>query len=552
MLRQVYFSSMIIKIIRFSQVFNTFGRRFCSGFTSCEDEKARDNKFIEMYMKYLDLNAEQAKKFLSGYTSLWGQNADYTEIEKTLKYLRTNKFSNYDVIEHPTCLFINPATYENRDMVFKECLFQNVKLSFYIRYVSIMNKNLAVLKAYQYVHPSSDVVNNLRKQLDIPVKLEKELADTLSLNEIRREIMNKYLKERLHMTDDEIVRARKIYTHMKHRNLRGMVETVNILIDELNFSKERITKNSYLLHARAENIKAILIEIPKIAEMDIKEVVHARPKILMQNCETLKSIIQHVRNFNIPDEAIIKCHEILTLSSDTVYSRLCELHKVKEFSVMFNNPRILRLIHYQTKAKTRLEYLKQLKMRCFSLNLLSGPTETFEKYAYIGGDKTKGKEIIEFFSNTFKIEQKIVREMLHLHPHWVQVPVLSINNTMYFFRYKGFSKEDMLQNFLLLLYPISKIQPKLDALFEWKSESDDNRKISDVEVKTLSNSKLLSLCLYFIESEYHFTGNAIFEINKFDNKNDPSMIPDLPKSLIEKKYRFGTKESQKVAHVNVE
>jgi hypothetical protein len=30
-------------------------------------------------------------------------------------------------------------------------------------------------------------------------------------------------------------------------------------------------------------------------------------------------------------------------------------------------------------------------MGCFSLNLLSGPTETFKKYAYIGGDKTKGK-----------------------------------------------------------------------------------------------------------------------------------------------------------------
>lgn len=489
---------------------------------------------------------------MSKNISLWGQNADYTEIEKTLKYLRTKKFSNFDIIEHPTCLYINPSTYENREMVFKECLFQNVKLSFYVRYVSIMNKKLAVLKAYQYVHPSSDVVDSLKKQLDIPVKLESDLSDTNSLNEIRREIMNIYFKERLHMTDDEIAKARKIYTHLKHRNLKGMVETVNILIEQLNFSKERITKNSYLLHARAENIKSILREIPKIADIDIKEVVHSRPKILMQNCETLKSTIQHVRNFNIPEEAIIKCHEILTLSSETVYSRLCELHKIKEFSVMFNNPRILRLIHYQTKAKTRLEYLKQLKMRCFSLNLLSGPTETFEKYAYIGGDKTKGKEIIEFFSNTFKIDQKSVREMLHLHPHWVQVPVLTIYNTMLFLRYKGFTKADMLQNFLLLLYPISKIQPKLDALFEWKSESDDNRKISDVEVKTLSNSKLLSLCLYFIESEYHFTGNAIFEINKFDNKIDPSLIPDLPKSLIEKKYRFGTKESLKLTKINVE
>ena len=41
--------------------------------------------------------------------------------------------------------------------------------------------------------------------------------------------MNKYLKKRLHITDDEILRARESYAHMKHLNLRGMTETVNIL-----------------------------------------------------------------------------------------------------------------------------------------------------------------------------------------------------------------------------------------------------------------------------------------------------------------------------------
>lgn len=498
------------------------------------------------------MNADQTKKLLAANTSLWGQNADYNEIEKTLRYLKNNKFSNYDIVEYPTAIFINPSTYENRQAVFRECLFQNIRLLFYVKYISIMNKNLAVLKAYQYIHPSSNIVENLKKQLDIPITLEKEPSESNSLNEIRRVIMNRYLRERLEMTDKEIEKARKVYTHMKHRNLRGMVETINVLTSELNFSKERIIKNSYLLHARADNIKSILMEVPKIGDTDIKEVLHARPKILMQNCDTIKATINHVKSFNIPLEAILKCNEILTLSSDTIYSRLCELHKIKEFSVMFNNPRILRLIHYQTKAKTRLEYLKQLKMRCFSLNLLSGPSESFEKYAYIGGDKTKGKEVIEFFSNSFKIDQKKVRELLHLHPHWIQVPVLTINNTMCFLRYKGFTKQDMLENFLLLLYPVSKIQPKLDALNEWKNESNDSKRISDVEVNALSNSKLLSLCLYFIESEYHFTGNAIFEMNKFDTKIDPSVFPEIPKALIEKKYRYGTKEPQKLAESNVE
>lgn len=30
-----------------------YGRRFCSGFRSYEEEKERDQKFINLYMKYL-------------------------------------------------------------------------------------------------------------------------------------------------------------------------------------------------------------------------------------------------------------------------------------------------------------------------------------------------------------------------------------------------------------------------------------------------------------------------------------------------------------------
>jgi hypothetical protein len=126
---------------------------------------------------------------------------------------------------------------------------------------------------------------------------------------------------------------------------------------------------------------------------------------------------------------------------------------------------------------------------------------------------------------------------------------LSVKTTADYLRYRKFTKDEIYDNFLLLLYPVSKIRPKLEELLEWKSETDGSRKISDVEVKTISNSKLLSLCLYFMESEYHFTGDAIYEYNKNDSKQDPAEAIEIPRTNLN--YRFGESDKVKKASVIV-
>jgi hypothetical protein len=51
-----------------------------------------------------------------------------------------------------------------------------------------------------------------------------------------------------------------------------------------------------------------------------------------------------VRNFNIPEEVVIKCVPW------NLNIKFWYCSKFKKFSVMFDNSRISRLIHYQTKA----------------------------------------------------------------------------------------------------------------------------------------------------------------------------------------------------------
>ena len=172
------------------------------------------------------------------------------------------------------------------------------------------------------------------------------------------------------MNNEDINKVWKVYSRLRHRSLDSMVKVINVLLNDLGFTKERIIKNGFLLYASADNIQSIIGLVPTIANIPIKEFLLQRPKVAMQNAESIKKIIDYIKSFDIPEDRIVKCLEILTLGPETVLDRLLQLKKVKEFDVLCSHPRVLRLIHYQNKAKTRLEYLKQMKVKCASLHVL--------------------------------------------------------------------------------------------------------------------------------------------------------------------------------------
>ena len=174
----------------------------------------------------------------------------------------------------------------------------------------------------------------------------------------------------------------------------------------------------------------------------------------MSNYESIQKILQYIKAFDIPEIAIGRCLEVLTLGPDTVLKRLTDLRKVNEFNVLCTHPRILRLVHYQTKAQTRLDYLNQLKVKCVSLHVLSSSSDTFEKYAREGVDRTKGKDVVLYLSKTLMKNDNDLRNSLSRHPNWCHVPLLSVKASMDFLKYKKFNSEEIYNNIHVLLYPM--------------------------------------------------------------------------------------------------
>lgn len=304
--------------------------------------------------------------------------------------------------------------------------------------------------------------------------------------------------------------------------MRSFVEVIEILKRKLELTNRQIISNGFLLHACPENIKRIIEEIPRISEVSIKEILQKKPKIAMQRVECIKRIIQHVHSFNIADEAIVNCLDVLSLSSNTVYERLAEFSKVQEFDVLRNHRRCLRLVVYQNKAKLRLDYLKQHKHQCASLSVLTAPSVYFEKYISNGGDKTG--DTVEYLSNVFKLDPEAIRSTLNKHPHWRHIPIITVKKSIELLQDKNFTDNEISENLHLLLYPLSRTKPGLELMLHKKSIG---YKVNGIDYSLLTNNQLLRLCLYFIESEFNLSGNGVWEPNQSENEQDstPATTP---------------------------
>lgn len=282
-------------------------------------------------------------------------------------------------------IYYGASTLSNRHSVLLECGFQDVTIQTLFKYVTVMNKPINMLKAMQLIPYDVDVSQRLRdcfKDVKLPDDSnlpENNAGESIVLKQLRQTLLNAYLRERLQMDEAALQKMWRVYSRVRHKSFRSVQDIIELLSAEFKFTRERLLKNCFLLHADAGNVRRILKEIPTISGHDIREIGVRRPKILMSNCDGLKQTLEHVRAFGISEDAILRCLEVLTLGPDTVLERLRDLNEIEQFQVLGSNPRVLRLVHYQNKARLRLDYLNQLKVRCASLHILSCGSEAFAK-----------------------------------------------------------------------------------------------------------------------------------------------------------------------------
>lgn len=301
---------------------------------------------------------------------------DESEIADSFRYLQSKNISIDEIKKRVTVLAQPSITLQNHHEVLLECGFTKVDASSLVKYIVIMNKSVKILKNLYYIPFDLNVSEHLASYLNVepPTVLP---ADT-PMKLLRQMVLNVCLSRDVGMTEKDLRKLWKVYHSLRHKSYQSIFRMIKLLQNELHFSNERIIGNMFVLHGDPDNVENILSQ-KKLGGMDVCELLNRRPKIMMSPCSTLLQTEMYMREFGIDNLAVSKCCEVFTLSPNTVQERLRDLKNVEEFDVLLNNPRILRLVHYQMKARARLEYLKQLKVKCVSLHVLCSSSETFER-----------------------------------------------------------------------------------------------------------------------------------------------------------------------------
>ncbi|XP_021929431.1 transcription termination factor 5, mitochondrial [Zootermopsis nevadensis] len=355
-----------------------------SGFHQIRRKPANEmnNGQVRLLMEVFDYPYRETYKIVYRHKVL--RTLDQNLIQRVADILNRFGIEKGDIAEHPLVLTIFPATIENHTMLLEEGGFTHVTAKHLNSYITIVRKPLRLLKVHQYIPSHIDVPENFLSYLKEPPPSfdplhSKGVSHDTSFMDIQMAVLSHYLCWRLEMKPDELDSLMKTYSRLKHKSFRLIEKSLKVLEEELGFSKEKIKRHGYLIHSHAGNTLDTLNRVKTLGGMDIRTMFHKYPKIIATATDTLIKTAQHLQDFGIPDEAIQKCPEVFTLGSDTVFQRLGALQSVPEFTGLARHPRVLRLVHHQRKACSRLGYLQDMKVKCASLHILSSTQVQFER-----------------------------------------------------------------------------------------------------------------------------------------------------------------------------
>lgn len=439
------------------------------------------------------------------------------EANKCFNRLKMLKYENEAIQAMPQILKLSEIMLRNRHSILQEVGVPNISISIILKYLNICHKQINVLKAHQLLPEDTDVIKNIFHSFQLEPSLP--LRENQLLEEVRCEVLSEYLQKVLRFSDSDIKRFWNSYSRAKHKSATSILEVVHLLKTELNFDDEIIQKNPFVIYADPLDIKSFLTNFEQYPDLNIREMLQRRPKLICSNPDNIKETLSVIKLFNIPSKSLAITPEVLTLSPKTVHERLTNIKTIKDFEGLIDNPRILKLVYYQMKAKARLQYLHQLKFKNASLNILSSGSEVFERYTREGADKTKGCDTTAFLVKHLDHTEDEIREYFGRHCNWICIPLTTVKDNFDMLKNEKFSSGSIFNNIHLLLYPPERVAAAL------------KRMRSEVVNERCTQTQLLALVLYHIESEYHFTGDGVWT-EPVDSTSvrsiDPHDTPALP------------------------
>lgn len=132
------------------------------------------------------------------------------------------------------------------------------------------------------------------------------------IGEIRLELIRQFLKMQYDVSDSTFDQILKTYPIIKHRSLKNIIKTLDIIENQLNFPKDRIMSHGYLIGVNPENIEKLISEVKEIGNVDIEQILYKYPLLIKTNCESILKMKQIFKVTFIFHHVLLIIHNLLT------------------------------------------------------------------------------------------------------------------------------------------------------------------------------------------------------------------------------------------------
>lgn len=458
--------------------------------------------------KLLECDYYTAHKIFKNFEEL--QTYDSKLIEENINLLEQHGITKKDIQSHANVLLLDPFVTENRLYFLEEGGFKKYDCGAVCWFTSFTNKNRNILEAHGYIPQDADIIGSLLSHVEECPHVSPPSYNISKMNTLATMsdfVLKYYLCWRLDLDNKRL--DKKALNNFRCKSFRIMSKTFKLLENEIGFSKEDIFKHSYVAaNCNPHNIENILSSIQNLGGQDIKVVLKNNPKILLIHFKSILKISQHLQEYRIPNSSISNNFEIFTVDSNKVLEGLKEMESFPEFRAFRTHPRVLDLILKHEQVLTRMDHLKDLNLQCMSLNILHISKGKFQKFVDKGSDKASNIDIIQYLATALGEEKSIIAMDMTRHQLRSHVPFVTVQKTLKLLLKEGYTRDDILPNIQLTLYPWMLIKDHLTKLLTRPELSSQH--LLTGEKPYFNKKQLLAFCLYFIERDYHFSGNGIW------------------------------------------
>lgn len=417
---------------------------------------------------------------------------------------------NVDLLLLPSILTRKPALVVHRVKLLQEMgncrpTLQNVKCVYHD-----MHQTVREFKKLQNIDPNLNIAQHVFDTLGRPLKNSShliELSDEMPCSAYYEHLLIYFNTWVLGLSRTKPVAN----VNVKVPSFQVLIEMMDVLVHELGIDPDYVKKHPAMLHYSPVITRALWEKFKnmKLENVTFKELVMKYWHVLDNDPETLTELLKVLKEYGVPDSAILNCKYILRVSPDDFRARFQMYMSIPELSLWRNHPRLLYLIYHHKIVLHHLEHLRLAnRLNDINIHTVSASKGYFSRFLNRETSSPSTlKHIRILLEAELGKERPDVTQKITRHPFWRNVTYLRISTSLNYLKTK-YSPKDIWHGIHLILYPLDVVSTTLEKV---------EREYSRENGYNLSPGQMLALCVYMIEKGNHFTGDGIWQLDSAEH-----------------------------------